>query len=569
MVAALRAAKASNNGAGGTLLKMVGPAGVQADDVLLMSVTSRGGTGVTHRVNHALLARTSIGGNPSNVAISPDGLYVYSVIGSALKVIRTSDNTVYQTVSVGGTMNSQVAVNPVSGDIYVAGNNATTVWVFSPSTWTVVATVTSMTTSGTSPLLPDPTGAHVYQLSAGTTVKVMRASDNTNVASVTVASLPRSGAWSPDGAYCYVTSYAVSGVVNVIRRSDHTIVASPAVGQYPLATCMLPDGSKVYVANYGSGQNTVSVIRTSDNTVVQTVSVGNQPIELCATPDSAYVYVLHYQSANVQVIRTSDNTVVATITLAQTGGMWMRMSPDGKIVYVSSTSGANYLHVIRTSDNTVVVEQSGWAQYLGRTAFTPDSKRAYSQEYTTYVDAFTADVWTQVGSQVNSGTDLAQTCWWRVAKATEYADYGVTLTPTQLASGAIIAGSGLDTAAPAAGTYGGQANASSVDDPAPSIGTWSAADGIDVGLFGLAYGSSFTPPTDYTEPANGDSASTGTTAATTSEVAYRLLTAATAVGSITATAANAAVNIGHHVFLPEAQEPEQPNPLPRLLIGGL
>jgi hypothetical protein len=75
-----------------------------------------------------------------------------------------------------------------------------------------------------------------------------------------------------------------------------------------------------------------------------------------------------------------------------------------------------------------------------------------------------------------------------------------------------------------------------------------------VGLFGTAYGTTFTAPGSYTEPANSDGKSTGTTLATASEGSYYALSGVTTVGSISATAANAAINIGQHVFIMEAPQ---------------
>lgn len=160
--------------------------------------------------------------------------------------------------------------------------------------------------------------------------------------------------------------------------------------------------------------------------------------------------------------------------------------------------------------------------------------------------------WTNLSAK-NSTTILAQKLYWRVASS-EPASYAVTITSNK-ASGVIIALSGADTIQPVITYFSGQNNASSQTVTAPALNSWVAANGIDVGFFGTATGTSFSPPTNYTEPANGESASTGAGAGsrTTSEIAYRALTGATTVGAISATAVDAAVNIGHHVFIKEDQ----------------
>ena len=157
-------------------------------------------------------------------------------------------------------------------------------------------------------------------------------------------------------------------------------------------------------------------------------------------------------------------------------------------------------------------------------------------------------------NRTDSTTTLGQALYWKVASG-EPSSWDIGMTSC-LASGAIIALSDAAVDLPVAAQYAGQANASSANVVAPALGSWASISGIDVGLFGTAYGSSFTPPADYTEPSSSDSASTGTTLATTSEGSYRALSSVTTVGSITAVAANAAVNIGYHIFIKQSSATE-------------
>lgn len=149
------------------------------------------------------------------------------------------------------------------------------------------------------------------------------------------------------------------------------------------------------------------------------------------------------------------------------------------------------------------------------------------------------------------GATINQSCWWRVASS-EPASYSVTLQASAKASGVIIALSGADSTAPASAQYAGQANSPSVSCPAPALGSWSSANGIDLYVCGTAVGTTAGTPTNYT--AGASSASTGGSAAsrTTSGTSYRSLTAVTTVGSITADFGASAGNVGQHVFIKEA-----------------
>jgi len=163
---------------------------------------------------------------------------------------------------------------------------------------------------------------------------------------------------------------------------------------------------------------------------------------------------------------------------------------------------------------------------------------------------------------VTSTTVLKQAIYWRVASS-EPASYAVTLT-SSLASGCIMVVKEGDTVLPDAAQYAGQANASSATVTAPALGSWDSDEGVDIGLLGIAYGASFSPPGLYYEPSGADSASTGTTLASTSAGSYRGLEAVTTVGAISATAANAAVNIGHHVFIKK----KKPHPISVYFLGN-
>jgi hypothetical protein len=157
--------------------------------------------------------------------------------------------------------------------------------------------------------------------------------------------------------------------------------------------------------------------------------------------------------------------------------------------------------------------------------------------------------WTLVRRD-DSTTTLAQAVFVLVAGASEPADYTWTFSPSQKASGGIIAYSGVNAAAPV-NVHGGQANASSTSVTAPSV-TTTVANARLVGFFGAARDTLFTPPAGMTE--QWDIASTGgaATSRTASEEADEALGAAGATGTRVATAAAAAVNIGQLVALAPA-----------------
>ena len=128
-------------------------------------VTNAGGSNtvsVIQTSTNTVVATVTVGTNPENVAVTPDGSYAYVTnFGNMnVSVIRTSDNTVVATVAVDMGPDG-VAVTPDGGHVYVTNNGSNNVSVIRTSDNTVVATVTVGTAPGGVAVTP-VTGSNVY-----------------------------------------------------------------------------------------------------------------------------------------------------------------------------------------------------------------------------------------------------------------------------------------------------------------------------------------------------------------------------------------------------------------------
>ena len=302
----------------------------------------------------------SVGTAPTDVAMSPNGSYVYVANSgsNSVSVIQTSDNTVATTIAVVGP--EKLVVSPDGAYVYV------TTWADSQAAVSIIQT-SDNTVSGTIPLdhrldgiAVSPDGTSIYttydasytfqdHLYVHGTVSIIGAASRSLTNTISLDDYLQGIATSSDGAYLYLAisddSDTTQGSVSVIRLSDRTTISTLAVGSDPEDLAVSPDGAYVYVTNYNS--DTVSVIKTSDNTVAATVTVGDKPYGVAVSPNGAYVYVANSGSTTVSVIRTSDNTVANTLT-AGTNPYSVAVSPDGTHLYVASYG-----------DNTVVVRPSG------------------------------------------------------------------------------------------------------------------------------------------------------------------------------------------------------------------
>ncbi|HSX03324.1 MAG TPA: beta-propeller fold lactonase family protein [Rhabdochlamydiaceae bacterium] len=216
-------------------------------------------------------------------AVTADGNFVYVTVPSAglVNVIRTSNNTIAATITV-GTQPTGLAIAP-NGRVYVCNQLSDNVSVIDSGSNTVIATVSPGAASR--PIFCSVTsdGSKVYVTDLGTNaVSVISTGSNTITATV-------SGVLGPTGITITPSNFAyvvnVNSTVSVIDTTTNTHTATITVGSsggnssYDSVTT---SGSFVTVSNRAA--NTVSLINTSSNTVVATLAVGTSPFGSAAIP---------------------------------------------------------------------------------------------------------------------------------------------------------------------------------------------------------------------------------------------------------------------------------------------
>lgn len=263
-------------------------------------------------------------GQPSGVAITPDGAFAYLTNASGantVSVIDTASNTVVASIPVGDTP-AMPAITPNGAFVYVPNQGDQTVSVIETASNTVVDSIFIATAQDLFAAATTPDGASVYVTDANSTnVFVIATASNTVVATVTVGFAPAGIAVTPNGAFAYVVNQGgdLGGpTLSVLATATNTVVATVAIGVNPFAVALTPNGAFAYVTDLGLnavGPGTVFVITTATNTVVATVPVGDIPAWVAITPDGDFAYVPKVFSNDVSVIATASNTVVATIAV--------------------------------------------------------------------------------------------------------------------------------------------------------------------------------------------------------------------------------------------------------------
>jgi YVTN family beta-propeller protein len=298
--------------------------------------------------NTVVGSRITVGNEPTGVAVTPDGdhVYVSNRWDDTVSVIRTSDNTVVGAAIPVGRLPLAIAVTPDGAHVYVANSSRITPWKgppFSDFTLSVIRTsdntVIATVTVGDDPtgVTVTPDGDHVYVSNAGeNTVSVIQTSDNTVIDTVTVGDEPKGVTVTPDGDHVYVANSG-DDTVSVIQTSNNTVVGTPiVVGNAPTGVAVNSAGTRVYVANYGSAPNTVSVIQTSDNTVIATVTVGTPPIGVAVNPTGPGVYVTGYDDPGIvsviEGVSTSTSTSTSTTNSASSDTPGIFLAVNGVLV---------------------------------------------------------------------------------------------------------------------------------------------------------------------------------------------------------------------------------------------
>jgi YVTN family beta-propeller protein len=183
---------------------------------------------------------------------------------------------------------------------------------------------------------------------------------------------------SRDGRLVYITGYYSDNVL-VLAVADGSMNVVPLAADVP----PIPVGPRRFEPYYVepshddrfvyvscSKSNEVRVIERDSMKVVDSIAVGVNPLALDITPDDSRLYVANLKSNSVSVIKTATRQVISTIENVGVEPHGVKVSGDGKYVYVSCrntasnaepphhpTSGSKipgFVAVIDAASNTVV-----------------------------------------------------------------------------------------------------------------------------------------------------------------------------------------------------------------------
>ena len=241
--------------------------------------------GIVDAEARKLVKRVKIGGNPYNLAFTPDGRYLYvldwgsdtgndEVIIYDLKSERVDGRIEVSTWPAHGIFTRNGKTFYVSSE--TAGNLATIDTASRKITHTVW-------TGGDAMGLALTADQRWLYAAAGEERKLIKVDTNTNTAvlAIPLPGVVHEAVLTPDGQFLYTTLRKTNKIA-VVRISDDRVVATIPQPAYPDLITMEPTGRYAFVTNRWADVVTVIDLRT--HTQVKAIPVGKAPHGMALRP---------------------------------------------------------------------------------------------------------------------------------------------------------------------------------------------------------------------------------------------------------------------------------------------
>jgi YVTN family beta-propeller protein/VCBS repeat-containing protein len=294
-----------------------------------------------------LVKTVKVGAEPTGMAITPDGnyLYVANYRSNTVSVIDTAKNNVSATITLSpgsGAFISSVAITPDGSTVFVLDADST-IAVISTSTNTVLETISAGPSFGTG-LAVTQDGTELYVSNFSGTVTIIDVASGSIVNTLNVGAQTGNVAISPDGTYAYVIANSDGGPLYLtqIEVASQTIVtAQLGVGEIKSASGGMAFSSDSQTVYLPEGEDDVIALNATTGQLENTFVISSEKrfylggIQVSA--DGQSLYVAETTGKAVATVNITTGKVVATSVGARHPNSVV-ISPSGTYLYVASYS---------------------------------------------------------------------------------------------------------------------------------------------------------------------------------------------------------------------------------------
>ena len=276
--------------------------------------SGNGTVSVFNTTTNAVTGAVTVGGEPVDVAITPDGRYAWVVdgIGGSVSVIDTKTKTVVQGPIAVGLAPRGIAITPNGGRAYVTNSGDDTVTVLNTGTY---ATVGDPIAVGDEPdgVAVTPDGGTVFVAQRGGGIAVINANTAEVVDTIDDSLGPSRITIGPRGGRAFVTNHA-SDSVSAFSPGGGSFLGSPIpVGTEPTGIAATPSGSFVYSASAADGS--LTQIDTGIELPIGAPLDFPGATGVAITPDGLQGYVTDGGGSAVSVLDINRNVLSGAVSV--------------------------------------------------------------------------------------------------------------------------------------------------------------------------------------------------------------------------------------------------------------
>lgn len=276
------------------------------------------------------LGEIGLSHNPSGVAVSHDGNFVYINDGSNVAVADARTNRIVCDIATSQPTKGYLVVSPDDRRLYVVCNGGLSVIALTNSSGNEIGFIDSVDAMG---IGISPDGKYVYTTDWGNCLLQlvntgeMRIEKSIDLipAGMSHGTIPWQGmqvktagqavglAVSPDGRHAVVGIWAGSFAPIVDLQSMTLEKAVPLNGRSFQCVAFSPDSKWVYISHYDG--NRIIVLNGSTFEQLSSLDTAASPKNIAITPDGNYLYVTH-ENGPVEIIGLPYGGKVKTLDFA-------------------------------------------------------------------------------------------------------------------------------------------------------------------------------------------------------------------------------------------------------------